>query len=155
MTPPGDATAAYPERRTGRDRWILARRGTRNVLNPAEPYAFLHEKERSATGEIVSVATVFLTNRECPCRCVMCDLWRNTLPASVPPGAIPSSAIGSLGSASFADAAMVFVDPSSRERLIAEPSRTSRNAKASPVNPMRILWAVLPASFVTVGSYGP
>ncbi|WP_222439807.1 hypothetical protein [Alloacidobacterium dinghuense] len=35
------------------------------------------------------MATVFLTNCECPWRCVMCDLWRNTLTESVPAGAIP------------------------------------------------------------------
>ncbi|HVY94540.1 MAG TPA: radical SAM protein, partial [Bryobacteraceae bacterium] len=40
-------------------------------------------------GEIVPVATVFLTNRECPWRCLMCDLWKNTLAESVPAGAIP------------------------------------------------------------------
>ena len=34
-------------------------------------------------------AVVFLTNRECPFRCVMCDLWTNTVDEVVPPGAIP------------------------------------------------------------------
>jgi hypothetical protein len=38
----------------------------------------------------VPVATVFLTNRECPWRCLMCDLWRNTLAETVPLGAIPA-----------------------------------------------------------------
>ena len=37
---------------------------------------------------MVPIATIFLTNRECPWRCVMCDLWRNTLNTSVPQGAI-------------------------------------------------------------------
>jgi radical SAM enzyme (TIGR01210 family) len=37
----------------------------------------------------VATAAIFLTNRECPWRCVMCDLWRSTLTESVPPGAIP------------------------------------------------------------------
>src|ERR1019366_6207299 len=32
---------------------------------------------------------VLLTNRECPWRCLMCDLWRGTTPESVPLGAIP------------------------------------------------------------------
>jgi hypothetical protein len=36
----------------------------------------------------VPTAVVFLTNRECPFRCVMCDLWVNTLDATVPRGAI-------------------------------------------------------------------
>ena len=40
------------------------------------------------SGEVEDVATVFLTNRECPWRCLMCDLWRNALEETVPPGAI-------------------------------------------------------------------
>jgi len=83
--------APYPESQRERDRWILARRSpARNVLDPRRPYAFLVEEERSASGEIVPVATVFLTNRECPWRCLMCDLWRNTLTETVPVGAIPA-----------------------------------------------------------------
>lgn len=38
----------------------------------------------------MDVATLFLTNRECPFRCLMCDLWRNTTEQTVPPGAIPA-----------------------------------------------------------------
>ena len=41
-------------------------------------------------GGVEPVATVFLTNKECPFRCVMCDLWRNTLTETVPVGAIPA-----------------------------------------------------------------
>jgi hypothetical protein len=59
------------------------------MLDPRRPSAYLLEEECSATREIVPVATVFLTNRECPWRCLMCDLWRNTLTETVPPGAIP------------------------------------------------------------------
>lgn len=83
--------SSYPESAADRDRWILASRPKRNiVLNPREPYAYFAEKECSASGEIVSVATILLTNRECPFRCVMCDLWRNTLTVRVPAGAIPA-----------------------------------------------------------------
>lgn len=32
---------------------------------------------------------LLLTNKECPWRCLMCDLWKETLTTSVPPGAIP------------------------------------------------------------------
>ena len=85
-----DLSGAYPERAADRARWILARRGGRNPLDPFKPHAFLVEEERAESGEIVSVATIFLTNRECPWRCLMCDLWRNTLLESVPPGAIPA-----------------------------------------------------------------
>ena len=31
---------------------------------------------------------MFLTNKECPWRCLMCDLWRHTLEETVPEGAI-------------------------------------------------------------------
>jgi len=79
----------YPERPAERDRWILARRAARNALDPRRPYAYLVEDERAEDGAVVPVATVFLTNRECPWRCLMCDLWQNTLTEKVPPGAIP------------------------------------------------------------------
>lgn len=81
--------AVYPESAAERDRWILSRRGQRAELDPRRPWAFFVEEERSKDGEIVPVATVFLTNRECPWRCLMCDLWKNTLAESVPAGAIP------------------------------------------------------------------
>jgi archaeosine synthase beta-subunit len=79
----------YPERASERDRWIVAQRPPRTTLDPRRPYAFLAEHERTSSGEVVPVSTVFLTNRECPWRCVMCDLWKNTLTDMVPLGAIP------------------------------------------------------------------
>ncbi len=81
---------SYPELARERDAWILAQRPHRNQLDPRRPWSFLVEEERSASGEAVPVATIFLTNRECPWRCVMCDLWRNTLTEETPPGAIPA-----------------------------------------------------------------
>src|SRR6267378_4842384 len=83
-------TAAYPELARDRDAWILARRGPRNAVDPRRPYAFQVEEEFSDEGKIVKVATIFLTNRECPWRCLMCDLWKNTLTETVPSGAIPA-----------------------------------------------------------------
>jgi hypothetical protein len=82
-------TPSYPASGAERDQWILARRPAREALDPWRPYAFLVEEEYSATKEVVPVATIFLTNRECPWRCLMCDLWRNTLTEKVPIGAIP------------------------------------------------------------------
>jgi radical SAM enzyme (TIGR01210 family) len=84
--------ARYPQRLRARDRWILAQRANtaRAALDPQRPHAFCVEEERAASGEIVPVATIFLTNRECPWRCLMCDLWRNTLPYATPPSAIPA-----------------------------------------------------------------
>lgn len=88
---------AYPERAGERDAWIVARRGERNVVDAWRPWAFLTEQERSDAGEVVPVATIFLTNRECPWRCAMCDLWRNTLSGDTPRGAIPAQIDFALG----------------------------------------------------------
>lgn len=85
-----ELSSPYPLAELERDGWILERRSARETLNPQEPYAFFVEEEASASGGVVPLATIFLTNRECPWRCVMCDLWRNTLTASVSPGAIPA-----------------------------------------------------------------
>lgn len=65
--------------------WILENRGPKNEVDSDRPYAYLIEKERSQTGVIENVGTVFLTNKECPFRCLMCDLWKNTTDHSVTP----------------------------------------------------------------------
>ena len=82
--------SVYPAASDERDKWILERRPPRLALDPFIPYAFSVEDECSASREVIPVATVFLTNRECPWRCLMCDLWRNTLRDKVPVGAIPA-----------------------------------------------------------------
>ena len=71
-------------------RELLAARGPKNRVDPRRPYAFLVEQERSAAGEMEDVATIFLTNKECPFSCVYCDLWKNTTDGSVQPGDIPA-----------------------------------------------------------------
>jgi len=68
---------------------IIERRPERRQLDPRRPYGFFVEPEHNAQGDIVDVATLFLTNRECPFRCLMCDLWKHTLTESVSPGDIP------------------------------------------------------------------
>ena len=83
-------SAPYPDTTRARDRWILSHRGQRNAVDPGRPHTFFMEHERAESGEVVPIATIFLTNRECPWRCLMCDLWKNTLAESVPPGAIPA-----------------------------------------------------------------
>ena len=80
----------FPASAAERDAWIVSRRPERNFVDPLRPYAFLVEDECTASGEPVPVVTIFLTNRECPWRCLMCDLWKNTLTESVPAGAIPT-----------------------------------------------------------------
>src|SRR6202453_5280527 len=72
------------------DAWVLSRRPAREQRNAYLPYEYFVEEECAAGGAVEPVATIFLTNKECPFRCVMCDLWRNTLTESVPVGAIPA-----------------------------------------------------------------
>jgi len=72
------------------DREIVIARGAKNPVDPRVPYAFFVEPEHSATGTIDDVATLFLTNRECPFHCLYCDLWKNTTDERVPVGAIPA-----------------------------------------------------------------
>ncbi len=71
------------------DQWVLSQRSAKNAVDVREPYAFLVENERSASGKVEPVATLFLTNKECPFRCLMCDLWKNTTDERTPVGAIP------------------------------------------------------------------
>ncbi len=72
------------------DALVLQHRGVRNPVDPYQPYAYLIEPEYGANGTVEDVATLFLTNKECPFRCVMCDLWKNTTEERVPDGAIVS-----------------------------------------------------------------
>ena len=72
------------------DRQIVSGRGEKNCIDPQKPYAWFVEKERTASGEIEDVGVIFLTNRECPFHCLMCDLWKNTTNETVMEGAIPN-----------------------------------------------------------------
>lgn len=79
--------SVYPGR--GRTAWILAQRPPRvRVANVDAAHAVFLEEERLACGDVVSSGVMLLTNRECPWRCVMCDLWKDMLPESVPEGAV-------------------------------------------------------------------
>ena len=68
---------------------VRAGRGPRNAVRPDEVYASLSEIEPDPLLQPARTWTLFLTSRECPWRCVMCDLWKNTLEASLQAGMIP------------------------------------------------------------------
>ncbi len=72
------------------DQQILALRSAKHVVDARSPYLYFVENECSSEGILEAVATIFLTNRECTFRCLMCDLWKNTLDESVPLGALPT-----------------------------------------------------------------
>jgi radical SAM enzyme (TIGR01210 family) len=70
--------------------WVTALRPPKAPADPFKPHGFFLEQERSAAGRAVSSACILLTNKECPWRCLMCDLWKHTLDGPTPPGAVPA-----------------------------------------------------------------
>ncbi|MFB9845449.1 radical SAM protein [Mucilaginibacter ginsenosidivorans] len=70
------------------NREIERLRPHKNFSSPDIPYHFLHENEPAANGQLQKVNTIFLTGKECAFKCLMCDLWKNTLNEPTPPGAI-------------------------------------------------------------------
>ena len=92
--------ATYPQSIRERNRWVISQRGSRNASPSADnlartslrqevPHHFLRERELAADGSLAECVAVFLTNRECPWKCFMCDLWKNTLETTVELGMIP------------------------------------------------------------------
>lgn len=71
------------------NRKVIRHRPKKVELDANKPYLYLHEKEVQFNGSLQDVNTIFLTNKECPFKCVMCDLWRHTLDEPTPEGAIP------------------------------------------------------------------
>jgi len=68
---------------------IIDQRPPKKEVNPWRPYHWLHEEEPAKDGTIRKVNTLFLTNKECSFKCVMCDLWKDTTDEPTPAGAIP------------------------------------------------------------------
>ena len=87
----------YPASLSARDRFILERRPARPPHDPWRAHGVVVEQEPDASGALVDVVTVFLTGRECPWRCAMCDLWTYTLTEDTPAGAIPHQIREALG----------------------------------------------------------
>ncbi len=87
---PDGAIGLYPATAAARDRFVLARRGPRTPRDPWLAHGLIVEDEPAGDGCPARIATVLLTGRECPWRCTMCDLWRDTIEADTPHGAIPA-----------------------------------------------------------------
>ncbi len=80
----------YPDTPAARDRFIIDLRGPRPQHDPQRYQDLAVDNEPTEHGGIARVGTVFLTGRECPWRCAMCDLWRYTTREDTPAGAIPA-----------------------------------------------------------------
>lgn len=81
---------SWPVAAVDRDRFVIERRPLRLAHDPWRSQGVLVEEEIGTDGRAVTVATTFLTGRECPWRCAMCDLWRHTTEGDTPVGAIPA-----------------------------------------------------------------
>ena len=92
--------------------WIVGLRPDERVrrrgLDVDRPAGWIEEWEPDADGVARRLLTVFLTNRECPWRCLMCDLWRNTTLETVPVGAIPRQIRVAVESASAVDVVKLY-----------------------------------------------
>jgi hypothetical protein len=80
----------YPATPAARDRFIVDLRGPRPSHDPWRYQDLAVEDEVTEGGDVARVGTIFLTGRECPWRCAMCDLWRFTIRGDTPDGAIPA-----------------------------------------------------------------
>jgi radical SAM enzyme (TIGR01210 family) len=80
----------YPDAPPARDRFIVDLRSPRPQHDPWRPQDLSIEDEPTERGDVARVGTIFLTGRECPWRCAMCDLWRFTTRDDTPVGAIPA-----------------------------------------------------------------
>jgi radical SAM enzyme (TIGR01210 family) len=90
-------SSSYPASAREHDRWIRDLRPPRHRVDPWQAVAaFVEAEPGDGDGGPVPVAAIFLANRECPWRCLMCDLWKDTLTETVPPGAIEAQIRGAL-----------------------------------------------------------
>lgn len=96
----------YPDGHAARDRFVANLRPARPAHDVWRPHAVAIEDERTETGTIARVATVFLTGRECPWRCAMCDLWQYTTESDTPAGAIAAQVASATHQLAGTDAAV-------------------------------------------------
>ena len=74
MTEIAPGNGIYPAGAAARSRWITALRGSRRQTDPERAYAAIHEPELDAQGVLRPTNVLFLTNTECPYRCLMCGM---------------------------------------------------------------------------------
>lgn len=67
---------------------ILANRGPRPNLDRSSPPPVVTDIEPDGNLQPRHATTIFLTGKECPFRCLMCDLWKHTHPEPTPTGSL-------------------------------------------------------------------
>lgn len=77
-------------------RMVLAARGAKVPLASQIPPLLVTETEPDAAGGTTLASTVFLIGKECPFRCLMCDLWRHTTDQRTEPGSLVQQLIAVL-----------------------------------------------------------
>ena len=81
------------------NRAVVAARPPRpGQVDGSSPHAVFLERELTARGIVEDVATVILVNRECPFKCVFCDLWKHTTTEAVPEGVVATQVETALAS---------------------------------------------------------
>ena len=93
-------------------------------------------RARRPDGVIAESATVFLTGRECPWRCVMCDLWRHTTTADTPPGAIAAQIGGGRDRRSRSADAARADQAVQRRQLLRSAGRARRRTTTASAAPL-------------------
>ena len=66
----------------------MARLTVKNTLDEQKAYGVFSEPELTRSGVVEDHNIILTTNKECPFKCTMCDLWQNTLDYRVEKGAI-------------------------------------------------------------------
>lgn len=67
---------------------VLESRGARNAVDTNVVNACFVEQEFSRNKKLEDCTTILTTNKECPFRCTMCDLWKDTTTERVDAGTI-------------------------------------------------------------------
>ena len=68
----------------------------KNKLDASKAYGVFSEPELTRSGHIENHNIILTTNKECPFKCVMCDLWKNTLDTRVAKGKITQQVFDAL-----------------------------------------------------------
>ena len=69
----------------------------KNQVDEKKAYGFFQEEELTRKGVVENHNVILTTNKECSFKCVMCDLWKNTLDYRVDVGVVAKQVQDALG----------------------------------------------------------